>query len=123
MKRVILIILITSLFLTTGCMSKPETPDTVLVIPGGYEGVYAVSFNGGGEDEKMMFPEEVTGLIFERDESSYIIFLANVYEDGEGEDKDRHPHGGLDPPLLDDYKEVRDTRDKERYRNQAHHGL
>jgi len=54
-------------------------------IPAGHGGVYAVSYNGGGEDEKAMFPEEVTGLILERIRTSYRIYLANVYEDGEGE--------------------------------------
>jgi len=54
-------------------------------VPAGHDGVYAVSYNGGGEDEKAMFPEEVTGLILERIRTSYRIYLANVYEDGEGE--------------------------------------
>jgi hypothetical protein len=54
-------------------------------VPAGHAGVYAVSHNGGGEDEKLMFPEDVTGLILERSGPSYLIYLANVYEDGEGE--------------------------------------
>lgn len=54
-------------------------------VPAGHDGVYAVSYNGGGEDEKAMFPEDVTGLILERTQTSYRIYLANVYENGEGE--------------------------------------
>ena len=103
MKKMLFSLILIALLLIAGCSTLSESLSgsegssgssgssgsksggALTPVPAGHAGVYAVSHNGGGEDEKLMFPEDVTGLILERSGSSYLIYLANVYEGGEGE--------------------------------------
>ena len=91
--------------------SDSKSGGALTPVPAGHAGVYAVSHNGGGEDEKLMFPEDVTGLILERSGSSYLIYLANVYEDGEGEKIEELDYEYVDNRFSIHYGEVLATGD------------
>ena len=126
MKKTLFSLVLITLLLMTGCSTLSESLSgsgdstgssgsksggALTLVPAGHAGVYAVSHNGGGEDEKLMFPEDVTGLILERSGSSYLIYLANVYEDGEGEKIEELDYEYVDNRFSIHYGEVLATGD------------
>src|SRR6056297_1643372 len=123
MKKTVFSFILIALLLMAGCSTLTESlagsegssdsksSGALTPVPAGHAGVYAVSYNGGGEDEKLMFPEDVTGLILERSGSSYLIYLANVYEGGEGEKIEELDYEYVDNRFSIPYGEVLATGD------------